>query len=296
VVIGIIALLIGLLLPALSGVRTASKKTDTEGRMKRLGDASDAFALQANTYPGQITERRLCSNDDQHYQEFSGTENALLDLLGGTTDYGTDTFRLAGVDIYRQDIGRGPTVAGQKVDAFMQVDPDELIYVNGQRGQQEVEDPADPTSYRNRRTFPDFVDAFGNPIVFWRNSGQRPENSTDPELVLPAASTNNAAPFYAASFFSYTESESLSIAGKPSSGVNQKALSWLSTDRGTNGLRLAEALVEHGTLRNNPRGAYVIFSAGPDRVFFSINEVETLSSDAHDDLDAFDDLVQSGGS
>ncbi|MFW5652722.1 MAG: type II secretion system protein [Planctomycetota bacterium] len=295
VVIGIIALLIGLLLPALSGVRIASKRTDTEGRMKRLGDAADAFALQAGTYPGRVSERRLASENTGYYEELSGTENALIDLLGGASAFGSDRFTLAGVDIYREDIGRGPTIAGQKVDAFMQVDPDELTYVNGQLGQQAIDDPSDPRNFEGQRAFPDLVDAFGNPIIFWRNSGQRPEDADDPDLVQQFAD-NDPAPFYSSSFYSYTASDNLSIAGKPSSGVNQLALSWLSPDRIASGRRLAEALVEHGTLRDSTRGAYIIMSAGPDRIFFSTEEVDSLSSDAHDDIEAFDDLVRSGGS
>ena len=78
VVIGIIALLIGILLPALSKVQERAKVTQTMGLMQEFAKACDAFQQEFGRYPGLVPEEIL-ANDPQ----ISGTENALLELMGG---------------------------------------------------------------------------------------------------------------------------------------------------------------------------------------------------------------------
>lgn len=91
VVIGIIALLVGILLPALGKVQERAKATQTLGLMQEFGKACDSFQQEFGSYPGLVPEDIL-ANDPQ----MSSTENALLELMGGgvrKTDLDTEIGR-----------------------------------------------------------------------------------------------------------------------------------------------------------------------------------------------------------
>lgn len=303
VVIGIIALLIGLLLPALAGVRKASKNAASQTLMKNLGDASDAFFTTTNRWPGVISERELCNATEQNYLRLSGTENALIDLIGGEvlSDGETgDIFDLTDtpeIRINRDRIGEGPTIDGNKRAAFLTFQPEDLYYVNGQGSQEEVTDnlPAN-----NTEAFPDLVDKFGNPIIFWRTTGQKANQRSANRLELtaagPSANSDERYAFYYNSFLSYTDS--IALAGKPggSSGQNQQANSHLAA--ASSRLQdLAEVLVGHPSVPDVARGAYVIISAGPDGIYFDkIQNPLSGTIDPSTALSGFDDLTQWGGS
>jgi len=138
--------------------------------MKNLGDAVDSFVLTHNRQPGALSERQLAS-DSNNYLRLSGTENALLELMGGLTPHGSDRFDLAGLKIYRDDIGMGPTINGAKYDSYFKPNPRDLYYVKGQLGQTDVENnlPLDDGVV----ALPDLIDSFGAPIIFWANSGSK---------------------------------------------------------------------------------------------------------------------------
>ena len=78
VVIGIIALLIGILLVALSAVQERARKTQTTNLMEEFGKACETFQQQFGFYPGLVPEAILAGDP-----KISGTENAILHLCGG---------------------------------------------------------------------------------------------------------------------------------------------------------------------------------------------------------------------
>ena len=80
VVIGVIAVLAGILLAALGGVRRKAMATTTVSTMTEFSKACDTFQLEHGRYPGVIPEDVLAATD---VPPISGTENALLDLMGG---------------------------------------------------------------------------------------------------------------------------------------------------------------------------------------------------------------------
>ena len=85
VVVAIIAVLAGILLTAMGGVRRRAMSTQTESTMQEFSKACEAFQIEHNRYPGIIPEQVLAeigapANDPP---PISGTENALLDLMGG---------------------------------------------------------------------------------------------------------------------------------------------------------------------------------------------------------------------
>lgn len=291
VVIGIIVLLIGLLLPALASVRTSSRMTATETLIKNLGDAADAFQLANNRYPGYLSERTLCSNN--YYEQFSGTENALLDLMGGTEAFGDDRFVLADTDIYRDSIGRGPLINGQRQAPYFIPNPKDLSYANGQLGQESISSDAD---VNDKAAFPDLIDAWGTPVIFWRGTGQK-STLQNGQLVSFEALQGESAAFYYGSFHSYAFSDALTIGGIGSTGsVNERDLGW--GNQGFSGAdALFQAVVEHPTLEGTPRSGYIIMSAGADKVYF---EQEAFGGNppgtfTADDIEQFNDIIRYGG-
>ena len=182
VVVGIIALLIGILLPALSKVQEKATVTQTMGLMQEFSKACDAFQQEFGRYPGLVPEEIL-ANDPQ----ISGTENALLELMGGgvrkndvdTSTYGNFTpasgweeltFKPTGqpdfkVKINLGKMGEGPRINGKQYPPFFSPKASELRPVAGQMhseaGKRTINDS-------KAGKIPDLVDAWGNPIIFLR--------------------------------------------------------------------------------------------------------------------------------
>lgn len=297
VVISIIALLVALLLPALSGVREQARKAETQTLMKSLSDASESFFLAVNQYPGVLSERQL--NTDQNSQELSGTENALLDLMGGLdkpTGTALDTFKLAGLTIYRDAIGTGSTINGTHHESFFTPKPKDLYYITGQGDQVDITDNL-PTD--GQKALPDLVDSWGNPIIYWRSSHEKATatNGNDAILATQKPDNNDSYPYYYNSFQSYTDSIQLGNAGG-SASTDQQDKSMLSKNgNGTNISDFCQALVEHPSLQGTPRGGYMIMSAGPDGIFFDKDTLGLTNPPFKlDDILAGDDIVNWFGS
>ncbi len=83
VVIGIIALLAGVLLTAMSKVRSQALKTQTVATMVEFSKACEAFQLEHGFYPGVIPETVLADAALSGNEPITSTENALLHLMGG---------------------------------------------------------------------------------------------------------------------------------------------------------------------------------------------------------------------
>ena len=184
VVVGIIALLIGILLPALSKVQERARMTQTMGLMQEFAKACDAFQQEFGRYPGLVPEEIL-ANDPK----ISGTENAMLELMGGgvrkndvdtstytntTTGFGAPgwvelTFTPTGqpafnVKINVGKIGDGPFINGKQYPPFFAPKANDLRPTAGQViGTSRTAELATSTT-----RIPDLMDSWGNPIIFLR--------------------------------------------------------------------------------------------------------------------------------
>jgi len=78
VTIGIIALLVGILLPALGKVQERARATQSLGLMQEFAKACDSFQQEFGRYPGLVPEDILAAEP-----RWSSTENAILELMGG---------------------------------------------------------------------------------------------------------------------------------------------------------------------------------------------------------------------
>jgi type II secretory pathway pseudopilin PulG len=309
VVVGIIVLLIGILLVAMQSVRARALSTRTITTMRGFGQACDAFQLEQGFYPGLVPETTL-ANDPQ----ISGTENALLHLMGGAVtrqDVGNDAytnnyptggnpgwvaydiggafefkvefFKASGGDPTSPSrMGNGPVVNGVAYSPyFSPPDSDrEFGFAAGQ-----VNEGANVGGAR----LPDLFDAWGQPIVYLRQV----------RTVGPLVGDPSDRPqFVVGVMVPYLDSTSLGQLG-----VDQAESLFNVLDRN----ELLAQIIRHPAfgepdqpLTSSARGAYVLISPGPDGVFFSQKQLpdpqnpgEVLQKPAI--IEDFDDIIYFGG-
>ena len=275
VVIGIIVLLIGILLPALSKVNERAKKTQTSAIMEEFAKGCEAFRQEFGFYPGLVPEDILAADP-----KISGTENALLHLMGGgvsqddpaydSLDAGggwqTITFG-SGNNQYRikvnpSQIGKGPRVGGKSYAPFFSPKTEELAQVDGQIGRNgEVE--SKDTALGDR--LPDLVDAWGQPILYLRAV-----RSVGNLVGEAGGSSAPRTQFVLDPILPYLNSDSLGELGKPQGD------SIIRLANGNNRSRTVAQIIRHPGLGNptlpengTAKGQVVVISAGKDGVYFS---------------------------
>lgn len=331
VVIGIIALLIGLLLPALGKVMERARITTSQGTMQEFAKACDAYFQEFSEYPGIIPEDALeadMSGSDSTAPRISGTENAVLALMGGYrlpndpdyASYGGTIYTFASnppftIKIDPSKIGEGPVRHGKKYDSFFSPKGREFGLANGQYSGSGIE---------TSPLLPDVLDAWSTPILYVRQArGLGP-------IVYTRLSGAANGQFSRAGLLPYTLSTGLGELGTDQTiGSNPASYSVLNTNSagGQSSSRARDLtlgqLVRHPAHTTNmsgandaakvdagtPRGKYVLISAGPDGIYFSASQgYGTVASPKGDIVSAsqnadgprvierFDDLVIAGGS
>ncbi len=295
VVIGVIAVLAGILLAAMGGVRRKAMSTRTESTMTEFSKACDTFQLEHGRYPGVVPEDVLADTD---VPKLSGTENALLDLMGGArvssptftdADFGIlvgEVIDLGGgwtLKVNLDLMGAGPLINGtpyapyftpqDSVLVAMKSDGDSAPYPFGRQAGAPVLD----------RQIPELMDAWGQPIVFVRRA--RPSG---PLVALGPITGNQVRPqFYMNSMKPYTTSAVLGEFGK-----DQNVLSILNSapDKEATFAQIMRhpSLGSYGSIAEaqagTARGAYILFSAGPDGIYFSKTDGPGTLQDPIDDI------------
>lgn len=289
VVISIIAILVGLLLVALGRVRTAASITRTQNTMRQFAAACDQFQQEYGRYPGVIPEAVLAIIPNN---PISTTENALLELMGGyrvlkpgeenipaiKDDYDAYIGTVIGMGgtgwrlkIDPDRIGEGPFIDGKANGPFLAPDENSFGKVAGQ---------ALGASF-NPLELPDLLDDWGQPIIYLRRLRSRgPLVSDDP---------NDLPQFLIAGLDGYLKSgQSSAYPGLGELGQNQIYNSSsnpggsILTDTISKFKENYAYLIRHAALGSSDladvmetstaRGAYVLFSAGPDGIFFSAQD------------------------
>ncbi len=296
VVVGIIALLVGILLPALGKVQERARMTQTMGLMQEFAKACDAFQQEFSRYPGLVPEEIL-ANDPQ----ISGTENAMLELMGGgvrkndvdnstytntTTGFGAPgwvelTFTPTGqpafnVKINVGKIGDGPFINGKQYPPFFAPKANDLRPTAGQViGTSRTAELATSTT-----RIPDLMDSWGNPIIFLRaarNVGPLAGTNGDRAqfIVLNDSGTGTAKNY--GTMDPYLGSDSLGDSSLPQTiaGAPIYTLFEDGSDATQKKKLFAQFLRHPGfgdpdkPLSGTPRGKYLLISAGKDGIYFS---------------------------
>lgn len=194
VVISIILILLSILLASLRGVQRASRNTQTLATMHAFLASCEAFRLEQGFDPGLIPESILANNNHQISHgvpgvAISGTENALLHLMGGyvvrgtvsDVDWANLTFAGGWIqfDILTPEgppftfklnqgrMGEGPTVNGKVFGCYFHPSPQELQVLDHVSGLAQW--PMDSELADSQR-LPDLVDGWGNPILYLRQA------------------------------------------------------------------------------------------------------------------------------
>ncbi|MHB1156401.1 MAG: type II secretion system protein [Phycisphaerales bacterium] len=264
VVIGIIALLLGILLPALGSARDRAKKLAATTQLQGLSAACDSYYTTFNAYPGYLLESALDASA-------SGNQNLVLSLMGQT---GTGTITLGGVNVNKSKIGSGPklsTSGGRIYGAFYAPKGDELQY-----------DQTDAT------VMPSLVDPVnGVPILYFRAmaSGTVPVSDSG----TPGIFYRDAAIAYRGIFkpakggsFDNTSTNSLLFAAT----TDNMAWFVINTDISTSMPNSGTCVV---------KGAYVFWSAGKDGIYLGKTQSNLTSVSSTTDMSKFDDVVVTGG-
>ena len=286
VVIAIIAVLAGILLVAMRGVRETGLRTQTKSIMQEFSKACDMFQIEHGFYPGIVPETILAG---MPLPPLSGTENALLDLMGGAIRgddprYGNpefsgpdwqeiviDTTTLMGkIKVNVNLIGDGPVINGQPFPPYFTPGGSTLVQAE----------------YKpNTNRLPDLLDAWGQPIIYVRSM-----RSTG--LLVGDASANPQ--FNRAAMTPYLGSCALGEFGKSQISTlcddtvnhNPSILNVsLDNDKTFAQIIRAPGFGEPGDpLNGTARGAYVLISAGPDGIYFSVTDGPGSPSDPVDDI------------
>ncbi len=323
VVIAIIAILLGLLLPALSGTRNSARVASTRALMTSIDTGIKSFRSEKGRLPGAFSADELGDprngTSSRNNPSITPMENALLELAGGVIDdaaFGSFSITLGegtGHVVWIQ-----PGLVGAKGGPEYLSIGKSLRAAANQFGQNfgSVD-----------HAIPDVMDPFGQPIAMWaRNEYAGRDADFAGRFHLPPPA--KAAQFYWGSNASYMKSQALGVGE-----VNQLGRSLLS-----DGLPVDDLIRSVTAVCGNPafpnqsgatidtdtfapaaaRGDVVLHSAGIDQYFLDrglgksggVSELQAVwylggripseldltdADNSWTTIDSFDDIIVGGG-
>jgi prepilin-type N-terminal cleavage/methylation domain-containing protein len=295
VVITIIAVLIGLALPAISRVRTQARVSTTQTLMSSVNASVAQYQTDKRRLPGIFGAEDIGSTANfsggwKNAPGITTMENALLDLGGGAftsvqdlENAGFNTGQATEITLNNRTIWVIPSLVGSASEGgYLDVGRDVLTPIPGQN------------SNLDGDGLPDLLDSFGTPIMMWAQNEQAGRNAA---YALNNTRANERALFYWASNGSYAMSAfprgTFNSLSNPPQGISQYNRSLLSSsvigtprDRilsimaltGNRALPTTSSeLANPGSIGNDgnvlvpaqPRGEVIMVSAGPDLIYLN---------------------------
>jgi len=280
VVISVIALLIGLLLPALAGAGRAAKGAKTQAIMRDVMAAIDTFQVDNNRAPGPFSQKDMGAKENADQVGFTQMENALLDLAGGVVER-TGSNDPAPDNLFR-DVGPfADDAKNLRVDlslvgaasegAYLSLDADTLRRAEGQAAGAGTYTVAAGGSEALAADMLDVMDAFDTPMLLWAaNKGTQRRIDTVQDFARVASDDGPSLFFWSANA-GYLASPSLN-----GSGVSQASESAIGADvpdelrEGNLTALLGSPAFPNPTkpeLPRQPRGRIVLVSAGKNLIY-----------------------------
>jgi prepilin-type N-terminal cleavage/methylation domain-containing protein len=266
VVIGIIALLIGILIPVVSRVRQAAYGANTRSLLQKISAACSSYQLTFNAYPGIMPNAYFPGAvgsffTDPSYKNFTQSEDLVVSLAGGLKTDATGKF-----DFDATYLGQGPTNfnplnPGKAHSAFISADPNDLspkdaaghytIATNNELNQPFVQDsPA-----------PEFMDKFPDPrpIIYVRANRGTTSGSIISPGYAPAFAYNYAA---VSPYLNKIADDPAEVLAQPPAVPNvptDPTVKYFTSEQSTTSAKFA--------------GTYILISAGPDRKFGTADDI-----------------------
>jgi type II secretory pathway pseudopilin PulG len=330
VVIGIIVLLVGILLAALSKARDTALKTQTQTSMSGFAQAAQTYQIEHGRYPGLVPDRVLAASD-----VMTAMESAILALMGGARVLSPqDDVQVNGLDtpakvafdefngtqisfgatdwkvkVDENRIGEGPYIDGKSYSPYFTPKESELGSIQGlQANEVETSGQVSIAGMAANFRLPDLIDGWGQPVVLVRRSrsigpivGDTDDN---PQFLYDSAAGTLVG---TAAYVQATDLGEQHVNQTSSGGSEQYSI--LEVGSAAERRETWSQILSHPSLAGEARGAFMLLSAGPDGVYFSridgpgspreaIGDVLTIT-DFHDMgasiIDEFDDVRVFGG-
>jgi prepilin-type N-terminal cleavage/methylation domain-containing protein len=178
VTVGIIAVLVAILLPALSKVQTTAKSAATRATLTNFLNSCDSFQVDQKRAPGYYSQTQMGAQVNGNFMEdtiigLTNMENALIDVAGGiipeddplytTVEVSTSSIRFVApfATGKRLLIDTASVGSGQFGGGYFTSSDGSLTPVQGTAGANMNEGEFTPT------LMPDLLDNWGQPIMLW---------------------------------------------------------------------------------------------------------------------------------
>lgn len=277
VVVAIIAVLLGLLLPATSLVRNQARKSTTNSVITSVSNAIAQFKADKQRLPGYFSTEQL--GRAANTTNFTQMENALLELAGGVQPE-TASRPSAPNDRYWLEFTMPGSTAPTKIDTLRVGAADGPGYLSVSNAYlaraADLDQPAITGTTGEDSQMPDILDAWGRPLMLWTKNDAAGSNwvfaAMDSTMTLEARRAGISSPTGAYFYWQTNNGYLSSRRQRPSSLLSSDATD-VVRHQCMEAVLGAAAFPVEGTdglpYPGAPRGDFIVHSAGSDEVFLS---------------------------
>jgi prepilin-type N-terminal cleavage/methylation domain-containing protein len=278
VVTAIIAIVLAIVVPALSSVRTSARSTESRGLADSVSKAILQFRNDNNQRtPGVFSAKQLGAQDNEGVTPLF---NALVELVGGLTDKPVD-----GTNVFTFGPQSSSKTGSAKID--LSALGSQGKYFSIPKKYWITEGSGRVAKGAGNQALPDLVDAFKTPLLMWAEDETFVGTPTQPSEFAALDSTD-AAKCYWESNAPILKSAALGVKAENQTYAGQQNYSLLGAGMEDNALVQSLAgFLGHPAFPYRPanaqatyvpvvaaksRGGVIIHSAGPDGIFLNAND------------------------